>query len=180
MANKGDRHKGRQILIIAGPNGAGKTTFATEYLPREGSCANFINADLIAAGLAPFNPAGAAIHAGRIMILEMRRYLRRGESFAFETTLSGRSYARQIPKWQSAGYRVELIFLKLRSMLLALARVKARVAQGGHSVPARVVRRRFKAGWTNFEQVYRALVDQWMLYDNSGSTPVLLGEGHKP
>ena len=170
----------KRIIIIAGPNGAGKTTFAKEYLPRERGCANFINADLIAAGLAPFNPAGAAVHAGRLMILEMRRYLRQSKNFAFETTLSGRSYARQIPGWQSAGYHVELIFLKLRSIRLALARVKARVAQGGHRVPVAVVRRRFKAGWRNFEQVYRARVDHWELYDNSGDTPLFLAEGDKP
>jgi predicted ABC-type ATPase len=114
------------------------------------------------------------------MVLEMRRHLHKGESFAFETTLSGRSYAQRIPDWQSAGYRVELIFLKLRSIRLALARVKARVAQGGHHVPAAVVRRRFRLGWRNFDQVYRWLADHWELYDNSGSTPVLLAEGDKP
>jgi predicted ABC-type ATPase len=169
----------KRVIIIAGPNGAGKTTFAKEYLPREAGCANFINADLIAAGLSPFNPAGAAIPAGRLMILEMRRYLRQGESFAFETTLSGLSYAQHIPGWQSAGYRVELIFLKLRSIRLALARVKARTAQGGHHVPAPAVRRRFKVGWANFEQVYRSLVDHWELYDNSGGSPIFLAEGGK-
>jgi predicted ABC-type ATPase len=83
----------KRIVIVAGPNGAGKTTFAKEYLPREAACPNFINADLIAAGLSPFDPAGAAVPAGRLMIMEMRRYLRRGNSFAFETTLAGRSYA---------------------------------------------------------------------------------------
>ncbi len=169
----------KRIVILAGPNGAGKTTFANEYLPREAACPNFINADLIAAGLSPFNPAGAAVHAGRLMILEMRRYLHQGNSFAFETTLSGRSYAQHIPDWQSAGYRVELIFLKLRSIRLALARVKARVAQGGHHVPAAVVRRRFRLGWRNFEQVYRSLVDHWALYDNSGPIPILLAKGDK-
>jgi predicted ABC-type ATPase len=170
----------KHIIIIAGPNGAGKTTFAKEYLPQEAACPNFINADLIAAGLSPFDPAGAAVHAGRLMVLEMRRYLHKGESFAFETTLSGRFYAQRIPDWQSAGYRVELIFLKLRSIRLALARVKARVAQGGQHVPAAVVRRRFKLGWRNFEQTYRLLVDHWELYDNSGESPVFLTEGEKP
>jgi len=155
----------KRIVIVAGPNGAGKTTFAKEYLTREAACPNFINADLIAAGLSPFNPAGAAVHAGRLMIMEMRRYLRQGESFAFETTLAGRSYALHIPDWQSADYRVELIFLKLRSFRLALARVKDRVAQGGHHVADSVVRRRFRLGWKNFEQVYRPLVDHWELYD---------------
>lgn len=170
----------KRVIIIAGPNGAGKTTFAKEYLPNEAACPNFINADLIAAGLAPFKPAAANVQAGRLMLSEMRRYLALGESFAFETTLSGRSYAQLIPDWQSAGYRVALIFLKLRSIRLALARVKARVAQGGHHVPAAVVRRRFRLGWENFERLYRPRVDHWELYENSGDAPVLLDEGNKP
>jgi predicted ABC-type ATPase len=169
----------KRIIIIAGPNGAGKTTFAKDYLLREGNCPNFINADLIAAGLSPFDPAGSAMFAGRLMLREMRRYLNQGKSFALETTLSGRTYARQIPKWQLVGYRVELIYLKLPSIRMALARVKARVAQGGHPVASAVVRRRFRIGWSNFEDVYRPLVDSWELYDNSGGTPVLLADGGK-
>src|SRR5260370_26102953 len=99
----------KRIVIVAGPNGAGKTTFAKEYLPGEAACPNFVNADLIAAGLSPFNPAGAAIQAGRLMLSEMRRYFEHGESFAFETTLSGRAYSQHIPSWRSAGYLVALI-----------------------------------------------------------------------
>ncbi len=167
----------RRIIVIAGPNGAGKTTFAREFLPNEADCPNFVNADMIAAGLSPFDPDAAAIQAGRLMLAEIRRHLQLGASFAFETTLSGQSYARQIPQWRAAGYRVELIFLKLRSMKLAVARVKARVAQGGHHVPASVVRRRFKLGWKNFEELYRPLVDHWEVYDNSGARPVLVGRG---
>jgi len=170
----------KRIVIVAGPNGAGKTTFAKEYLPGEAACPNFINADLIAAGLSPFNPSGAAVQAGRLMIMEIRRHLRQGESFAFETTLSGRSYAMHIPDWQSEGYRVELIYLKLRSIRLALARVKGRVAQGGHHVAASVVRSRFRLGWKNFEQVYCSLVDHWVLYDNSGPIPLFLASEEKP
>lgn len=169
----------KRIIIIAGPNGAGKTTFATEYLQREAKCPHFINADLIAAGLSPFDPDAAAVQAGRLVLSEIRRRVKRGTSFAFETTLSGRTYARQIPRWQSASYEVHLIFLKLRSIRLALARVKARVAQGGHHVPAAVVRRRFKKGWVNFEQLYRPIVDGWELYDNSGPKPVLLDRGSR-
>src|SRR5262245_12827270 len=112
--------------MIAGPNGAGKTTFAREFLPNEADCPKFVNADMIAAGLSPFDPEAAAIQAGRLMIAEIRRHLQAGASFAFETTLSGPGYARQIPHWRAMGYRIELIFLKLRSMRLAVARVKAR------------------------------------------------------
>jgi len=97
--------KNKKIIIIASPNGAGKTTFAREFLPNEAACPVFINADLIAAGLAPFESESAAFKAGRLMLSEMQGYARKGENFAFETTLSGHAYARLIPHWQRAGYR---------------------------------------------------------------------------
>ena len=88
----------KKILIIAGPNGAGKTSFATEFLPNEANCPNFINADLIAAGLNPFRPEEVAIRSGRLMLQMIHDYVRKGQSFAFETTLSGRGYVRFIPR----------------------------------------------------------------------------------
>ena len=170
----------KKILIIAGPNGAGKTTFAREFLPNEADCPVFVNADLIAMGLSPFRPEAAAIRAGRIMLEQIREHVKKHENFAFETTLSGRTYARMIPAWQAAGYRVKLIFLSLPDVDLAIARVAARVAQGGHGVPEDVIRRRFIAGQRNFDRVYKPLVDYWVLYDNSGETPQLIEEGGKP
>ena len=167
----------RRIIIIAGPNGAGKTTFAREFLPNEASCPDFINVDLIAAGLSPFNPEKAAIRAGRLLLTEIRRRVDKGESFAFETTLSGVLYAHQIPRWRAAGYHVKLIFLSLPTADLAVSRVEGRVAQGGHAVPADVVRRRFDKGMQLQREIYRDLVDSWALYDNSGSEPVLLESG---
>lgn len=167
----------RRIVILAGPNGAGKTTFAREYLPREAGCPTFINVDLLAAALSPFDPSRAAVRAGRLMIEEMRRLTRVGEDFAFETTLSGRNYATLIPHWRAAGYHVTLIFLSLPSPELAIARVRARVAQGGHDVPDAVVRRRFESGLKNFHATYRHLVDAWMLYDCAGPEPVRTASG---
>ncbi|MYD50126.1 MAG: Zeta toxin family protein [Dehalococcoidia bacterium] len=168
----------KKILIIAGPNGAGKTLFATQFLPNEANCATFINADLIAAGLSPFQPELAAVGAGRLMLGMMRDYVKRGESFAFETTLSGRGYVRSIPYWQEQGYRVELFFLRLRTPEMAIQRVKQRVLEGGHDVPEPVIRRRFEAGWRNFQTVYRDLVDDWRIYDNSTEAPVLIWRGN--
>ena len=92
----------KRIIILAGPNGAGKTTFAREFLPDEAECPVFVNADLIAAGLSPFNPEVVAMRAGRIMLELIDEHVSRGDSFAFETTLAGKSYARHIPDWQSA------------------------------------------------------------------------------
>ena len=168
-----------KILIIAGPNGAGKTTFAREFLPNEADCPVFINADLIAAGLSPFKPEAAAIRAGRIMLDEISEHVAKQQSFAFETTLSGRVYACHIPAWQSLGFEVSLYFLALDNAEIALARVAARVAQGGHSIPKATVRRRFEAGLRNFDTLYKPLVDRWMLYDNSGIEPVLVDWGNK-
>jgi predicted ABC-type ATPase len=167
----------QKIVIIAGPNGAGKTTFAREFLPNEADCPVFVNADLIAAGLAPFSPELAAFRAGRLMLEEIHNHVRRGESFAFETTLSGMMYARLIPEWQKLGYRVKLIYLSLPNPDMAIARVMARIAQGGHSIPELVIRRRFAAGWENFNNKYKLLVDAWLHYDNSQERPVLVEEG---
>lgn len=154
----------------------GKTTFAREFLPNEASCPIFVNADLIAAGLAPFAPDTAAFKAGRLMLAEIRNYVRLGESFAFETTFSGRHYSRSIPQWQSLGYKVKLFFLKLESPELAIARVRQRVRAGGHDVPNPVILRRFVAGSHNLEVLYKPIVNEWALYDNSGSIPLLLEE----
>ena len=167
----------KKIIIIAGPNGAGKTTFAVEFLPNEGDCPVFVNADLIAAGLDPFGVATVGIRAGKLMLEQIRGHVRRGNSFAFETTLSGGGYARRIPRWRELGYRVELLFLRLPTSDMAVARVAQRVAEGGHSVPEAVVRRRYEVGWRNFETRYRHLVDAWALYDNSEAEPRLVTEG---
>ena len=166
-----------RILIIAGPNGAGKTTFAEEFLPHEADCPIFVNADLIAAGLSPFGPERAAIKAGKIMLGEIFDHVFREESFAFETTLSGRGYARHIPLWRKKGFTVKLFFLRLSSPELAIARVKQRVISGGHNDPEETIRRRFTAGLHNFEALYKPIVDEWVLYDNSLKKPSLLEEG---
>ena len=164
-------------FIIAGPNGAGKTTFALEFLPREAECPFFVNADLIAARLSPFAPRAADIRAGRLMLEEISSHVRRRGSFAFETTLSGRRCTRLIPGWKRAGYEVVLIFPWLPRVELAIERGRERVRQGGHNVPEEVNRRRYEAGWKNFNLAYKRLVDQWYLYDNSGRIPILLEKG---
>ena len=155
----------KRTLIIAGPNGAGKTTLARELLPNEAKISIFINADLLAAGLDPLQPDRAAIQAGRMMLQMIGACVGRGDSFAFETTLSGRGYARMIPRWQAQGYWVTLIFLRVSSPEAAIARVRQRVQEGGHNIHEQVVRRRFHAGWENFQRIYRYLVDNWEVRD---------------
>lgn len=167
----------KKIIIIAGPNGAGKTTFARSFLPEEAQCPRFINADLIAAGLSPFAPEAAAIKAGRLMLREIAECAGRGESFSFETTLSGLGYLAHIREWRAQGYHVSLFFLALPDAEVAVARVAERVRQGGHHIPEDVIRRRFAAGLRNFEEAYKPAVDAWAKYDNVGESPVLLEWG---
>ena len=164
----------KHIIIIAGPNGAGKTTFAKEFLPNEANCLHFVNADLIAAGLSPFEPETKAIQAGRLMLKEIDDHVRKQASFVFETTLSGRTYARKILLWQAQGYLVSLIFLRLHDVEIAIDRVAERVKQGGHFIAEDVIRRRYQLGLKNFTDLYAPLVDDWALYDSSSQQPVLL------
>lgn len=170
-------NKAPRIIIVAGPNGAGKTTFAEEFLPKEAGCPIFVNADLIAAGISPFDPDRAAFKAGRLMLEEIHGHVRRKVSFAFESTLSGRCHARMISNWQASGFTVKLFFLRLTSPELAIARVRQRVRAGGHNVPESTIRRRFLAGLRNFETLYKPIVNEWLLYDNSAASPLFLAEG---
>lgn len=171
------RKRKPRCIVIAGPNGAGKTTFARTHLPKTARVMQFVNADLIAAGLAPFQPRSAAVTAGRLMLTEMQRLAAAHADFAFESTLSGLAYVRHLEQWKASGYRIEIIFLRLPSPKLALRRVRARIKQGGHSVPKADVVRRFFRGWQNFEHVYRPLAEAWAVYDNSGAAPLMLERG---
>lgn len=163
-----------RCIVIAGPNGSGKTTFAHQFLPSEAGIMHFVNADVIAAGLSPFRPALVALTAGRLLLRELDRLASDRSDFAFESTLSGRSYLGRLRRWKRAGYRIEIVYLRLASPRLALRRIAGRVKQGGHDVPSRDVLRRYDRGWRNFVNVYRPLADAWAVYDNSGSRPILV------
>ncbi|ESQ74197.1 hypothetical protein [Asticcacaulis sp. AC402] len=146
-------------MFIAGPNGAGKTTFALEYLPGEG-VRNFLNADMIAAGISPLEPERVAVTAGRLFLDKIEACIVSGEDFAFETTLSGRGYLRLINRLRSAGWQVELHYLALLSVNLSIARVRERVAHGGHSIPEADIQRRFPRSLHNLLYFYRMAVDR--------------------
>jgi predicted ABC-type ATPase len=137
---------------------------------------HFVNADLIAAGLSPLKPELAAIAAARMILREIDRLAKARVDFAFESTLSGLTYVRRLESWRREGYRVEIVYLRLKSTQLALRRVAARVRQGGHDVPRDDVIRRYARGWHNFQTVYRPLADSWAIYENSAQSPQLLEE----
>jgi len=157
--------------LIAGPNGAGKTTFARDYLPNEVGCFEFINNDLIAAGLAPLQPDRAQQRAARIVLNELRQLAEAKANFGFETTLAGRTYAAFLRDLRSAGYAVHLYYLWLPDVELHIQRVAERVRQGGHDVPEEDIRRRYKRSLLNFFELYQPLVDHWAIFDNTGSSP---------
>lgn len=174
--------KNKAIYIIAGPNGSGKTTFATMFLPEYVNCSNFVNADFIAKGLSPFEPRAAAVKAGKLVLQQIHEYAEHGVDFAFETTLSGKSYAGLLTELKARGYELHLFFLWLPNAELAIARIKERVREGGHHVPSEDVRRRFVRGINNFISLYEPLLNSWMLFDNSKAKPILIAKrrnGHR-
>src|SRR5688572_17392314 len=161
----------RTIYLIGGCNGAGKTTFAKEFLPTELKCLRFLNPDEIARGLSPLDPSAGLFAAGRILLRQFRNYVARGESFTFESTLSGRTYIGLLEEAKAAGFELEMHYLVVPSPEFAIRRVKARVAMGGHDVPKEDVRRRFFRSRKNFLNVYLPLADQWAVWDGGVNPP---------
>jgi predicted ABC-type ATPase len=160
-----------ELRIIAGPNGSGKTTFVRKFLPRYAPVRNFVNADLIAAGLSPFEPEKAALRAGRLMLEEIQRLAGERADFSFETTVSGKSYVPKLQTFKKQNYLIYLYSLWLPAVEMNVERVANRVLQGGHHVPEGDVRRRYQRGIANFLHIYRPLADFWIVFDNSGDWP---------
>jgi predicted ABC-type ATPase len=166
----------KDIVILGGPNGAGKTTAARVLMPDKVGITEFVNADEIARGLSPFDAERAALAAGRIMLERMSDLRRRGQSFAFETTCSGRTHVRFLEHCRMDGWRVNLLFLWLPSPAAAIARVERRVREGGHAIPREVIARRYRAGMINMRRLYLPLADVAAIYDNSDEGRVLVAE----
>jgi len=169
-----------QVVIIAGPNGAGKSTLAPTILRDTFGLLEFVNADMISAGLSAFNAEAAALDAGRVMLTRLRELAANKQSFAFESTLATRSYAPWISRLAGEGYEFHLLFLWLNAAELAVQRVAERVRNGGHSVSEDIIRRRYSRGLDNLSQLYIPLADTWVVYDNSGTgSPLLIASGEK-
>ncbi len=162
--------------IIAGPNGAGKTTFALEFLPKLSKGLSFINADLIAAGLSPLDPSAELAAASRIFLGEIKQAIAKRKDFAFETTLSGRSYLKLIRELKADGWTVELVYLALPSLELSRHRVAERVRHGGHGVSESDLKRRFPRSLENLLKIFSFEASRTRCFINSGDEPSLVFE----
>ena len=167
----------KRLYIIAGPNGAGKTTASYTILPEILNCKEFVNADEIAKGISPFNSGNVGIQAGRLMLNRIKELLNQGETFAFETTLSSKSFISVIKEARTKDYEVVLLFLMLDTVKLAIERVATRVKEGGHSIPKEVIVRRYNNGMRNFFNLYINIVDKWFFVNNSGDYFQFIAEG---
>ena len=165
----------KTAIVVAGPNGAGKTTFMTSFLNRYFECDEFLNADLIAAGLSPFAPERHNLQASEIFLQQLEHLEKGNQSFAIETTLGAKSYLARIRRWKHSGYLVVLFFLWLEDSDTAVLRVKERVAQGGHNIPEADIRRRFRRGIKNLVNDYLEAVDVAFVLDarSTGYQPIL-------
>lgn len=166
----------KNLYIIAGCNGAGKTTASFTILPEILNCKEFVNADEIAKGLSPFQPEKVSFEAGRIMLKRINELLEINENFAFETTLATKSYKSKVIEAQSKKYNVTLLFFWLQNVELAIERVKTRVTEGGHNIETEVIKRRYRNGIKNLFEIYLSIVDEVMIFDNSGGKPELIAE----
>ncbi len=168
----------RILYIISGCNGAGKTTASFTILPEILNCKEFVNADEIAKGLSPFQPEKVSIEAGRLMLNRIKELLFQGKTFAFETTLSTKSYKNTVKEAQENGYEVILLFFWLQSIELAVERVKQRVIEGGHNIEPNVIVRRYNNGIKNLFDIYLPIVNKAMIFDNSDNIYQLIAEKH--
>ena len=157
-----------QVIIVAGPNGAGKTSFANKFLPIQRRSFSYVNADEIERDLRPklgldYRPD---LRAGRAMLSEIDEVIAAGGDLMIETTLATRIYVRKIALWRRSGYWIGLNYLRLPSAESAIARVRRRVAGGGHDIPEATIRRRFATSLRYLDELYKPIVDEWYVWDS--------------
>lgn len=166
-----------KLYIVSGCNGSGKTTASYTLLPEMLECREFVNSDEFAKALSPFEPEKAAIGASRFMVKKTRMLLDRRVDFGIETTLATRSLIKTIQRAREEGYHVTVIYMWLNSVDLAIERVAARVAAGGHNIPPATVRRRYYRGIKYFFEDYIPICDRWILADNSNPPFSVIADG---
>ena len=161
------------LVLLAGPNGAGKTTFINAFLRERAEAFQFVNPDEVARGLPGAGPE-RDLAAGRLVIERLDQLFAERADVVLETTLASRSHAVRIRRWKAAGYRVELVYLRVPSADFSVVRVTRRVSEGGHGIPEATLRRRFLLSLEYLETVYKPAVDSWEVYASSDEGLVLL------
>ncbi len=164
------------LVLLAGPNGAGKTTFINGFLRERAETFQFVNPDEVARSLTGIGPA-RDLAAGRLVIERLDQLFALRADVVLETTLATRSHAVRIRDWKAAGYRFELVYLRLPSADHSVARVAHRVARGGHGIPEEALRRRFLLSLAYLETTYKPLADDWKVYASGGEVLELLDWG---
>jgi predicted ABC-type ATPase len=156
-----------RVVVIAGPNGAGKTSFASRYTLEDPALA-YVNADEIARepALATLSQTRRDIAAGRTMLKRLDALVSSQANFMYETTLATRTYVQHWRRWRTAGYHLELVYLKLPDADTSVARVARRVAAGGHGIPEATIRRRFELSLTYLEDLYKPLCDTYSVWNS--------------
>lgn len=168
-----NRTRKPNLVIVAGPNGAGKSTVA-DFLITNRSIDNYINADVIAKGMAVSENSGSDIMAGRVLLNAIETSLDKGQSFAFESTMAGSSWRKLLKDARTKGYEITICYVAVDSVDTALIRIRQRVAEGGHNIPNSTVRRRYQRSLEMFFSAYRHLCDCWYFFDNSGTAARLV------
>jgi len=154
----------RQLWVLAGGNGAGKSTFYNLHLARYGI--KFVNADLIAKDIDSGNPEGVGYQAATVAAKIREDLISQGVSFCFETVFSHESKIDFIARAKSNGYKIILVYIHLFDSSLNEARVKQRVAEGGHSVPPEKIHSRIPRTMQLIKTAL-AIVDEARILDNS-------------
>ena len=165
------------LFIIGGCNGAGKTTAYPDIIEQRYNCKNFVNADIIAKQMSDSDPDSMAISAGKEFFSRIDNLVNEKVDFAFETTLSSRTLVNIIKKCRDLGYKIHLVFFWLNSYKTAINRVNSRVKEGGHSIPADVIERRYYRGIKNLIEIYIPICDNWMVLDHTLLKSELVCEG---
>lgn len=166
----------KRLYVLAGANGSGKSTISKVLLPSEGIV--YVNPDDIAKGLNPDDPTQVKIAAGKKALSRVEALLEKGDSFAVESTLSGNGYVNILKRAKKLEYDITIAYVFVDSPEVCIARIDARVLNGGHFIPPEDVRRRYQRSKDNFINLYASLADHWMIYYNGGTDFMLVAHGN--
>ena len=111
------------------------------------------------------------------MSQQIQKLLKENATFSIETTLASHSYLKLIKQAHASGYFISLIYFWLKSPQMAESRVKQRVKEGGHNIPTETIYKRYWTGLQYLFDLYLPVVDQWMIFDNSQSSRIMVAEG---